>query len=150
MLKFSFSKKNLKICFDINENTSKPMGDFFQMLLPFHNVLTYVSIIPFFFFWFLVTFGDQVAKILWDLCLHFARQDGQDGKICLIAYEFSTWKFQAQNMGRTWGEHVVNTNCFLFLFWHSEQFMYVLTQHVPAAPYPVRPARPWPYLDFEK
>ena len=25
---------------------------------------------------------------------------------------------------RTWGEHVVHTNCFLFLIWHSEQFMH--------------------------
>ena len=31
-------------------------------------------------FSFLVTFGDQVTKILRNLCLHFARQDGQDGK----------------------------------------------------------------------
>ena len=34
-----------------------------------------------------------------------------------LNYEFSTWKFQAQNMLCT---HIV----FLFLFWHSEQFMY--------------------------
>ena len=33
-----------------------------------------------FWFWFLVTFGDQVTKILRNLCLHFARQDGQEGK----------------------------------------------------------------------
>ena len=26
----------------------------------------------------MVTFGDKVTKILRDLCLHFARQDGQD------------------------------------------------------------------------
>ena len=31
-------------------------------------------------FWFLVTFGDKFTKILCNLCLHFARQDGQDGK----------------------------------------------------------------------
>jgi hypothetical protein len=31
-------------------------------------------------FSFLVTFGDKVIKILRNLCLHFARQDGQDGK----------------------------------------------------------------------
>ena len=29
---------------------------------------------------FLVTFGDEVTKILGNLCLHFARQDGQDDK----------------------------------------------------------------------
>ena len=29
---------------------------------------------------FLVTFGDEVTKILHNLCLHFARQDRQDGK----------------------------------------------------------------------
>ena len=31
-------------------------------------------------FWFLVTFDDKVTKLLRNLCLHFARQDGQDGK----------------------------------------------------------------------
>ena len=31
-------------------------------------------------FSFLVTFGDEVTKILRNLCLYFARQDGQDGK----------------------------------------------------------------------
>ena len=35
---------------------------------------------PIFRFWFLVTFGNQVMKILRNLCLHFARQDGKDGK----------------------------------------------------------------------
>jgi hypothetical protein len=35
---------------------------------------------------------------------------------CSLNYKFNTWKFQAQ----TWGEHVVNKNC----FWHSEQFLY--------------------------
>ena len=28
-----------------------------------------------------------------------------------------------ENMRRTWGEHVVYKNCYLFLFWHSEQLM---------------------------
>ena len=31
-------------------------------------------------FWFLVTFGDKVTKILRNLCLLFARQGRQDGK----------------------------------------------------------------------
>ena len=31
-------------------------------------------------FLFLVTFGDKVTKTLCNLCLHFARQDGQYGK----------------------------------------------------------------------
>ena len=35
---------------------------------------------PIFRFCFLVTFGDEVTKILCNLCLHFARQDEQDGK----------------------------------------------------------------------
>jgi hypothetical protein len=30
--------------------------------------------------WFLVIFGDEVMKILCNLCLHFARKDGQDEK----------------------------------------------------------------------
>ena len=42
---------------------------------------TYVYFVhPIFHFLFLVTFGDEVMKILRNLCLHFARQDGQDGK----------------------------------------------------------------------
>ena len=40
----------------------------------------YVLFVQFFVFWFLVTFGNEVTKILHNLCLHFARQDGQDGK----------------------------------------------------------------------
>ena len=39
----------------------------------------FVLFIPFFVFWILVTFGNEVIKIC-NLCLHFARQDGQDGK----------------------------------------------------------------------
>ena len=35
---------------------------------------------PIYRFLFLVTFVDKVTKILCNLCLHFARQDGQDGK----------------------------------------------------------------------
>ena len=31
-----------------------------------------------FHFWFLVTFGDEVTKVLLNLCLHFARQDGKN------------------------------------------------------------------------
>ena len=37
-------------------------------------------VLPIFRFWFLVTFGDEVTKILRNHCLHFVRQDGQDGK----------------------------------------------------------------------
>ena len=42
--------------------------------------LTYLLsfIRPNFHFWFFVTFGHEVTKILCNLCLHFARQDGQD------------------------------------------------------------------------
>ena len=35
---------------------------------------------PIFRFWFLITFGDEVMKIIRNLCLHFAKQDRQDGK----------------------------------------------------------------------
>ena len=34
-----------------------------------------------FHFSFFVSFGDEVMKILRNLCLHFARQDGQDGNL---------------------------------------------------------------------
>ena len=41
-----------------------------------------VSFIPFFIFgfWSLLTTKLRNTKILHNLCLHFARQDGQDGK----------------------------------------------------------------------
>ena len=46
---------------------------------------------------------------------------------CSLNYKFNKWKFQAQNMGKTRGEHEENMLCtqigFLFLFWHSEQLM---------------------------
>ena len=35
---------------------------------------------PIFQFWFLVTFRDEVNKILTNLCLYFGRQDGHEGK----------------------------------------------------------------------
>ena len=38
-------------------------------------------------------------------------------KDCSLNYEFSTWKLQAQNM-------LCTQIVFLFLYWHSEQFMY--------------------------
>jgi hypothetical protein len=52
------------------------------MLHKSQHIKTYVSFIPFFIFWFLVTFGDEVTKtkFLRNVCLHFARQDGQDRK----------------------------------------------------------------------
>ena len=55
------------------------MADATITLLPFHtgNNCFVHSI---FRFWFLVTFGDEVTKVLRDLCLHFAWQDGKDGK----------------------------------------------------------------------
>ena len=47
---------------------------YIKIKISFTNVL----FIPFFVFGF--GFGDEVTKILHNLCLHFARQDGQDGK----------------------------------------------------------------------
>ena len=52
---------------------------------PIHKLLRGVSVHlylvhPIFRFWFWVTFADKVMKILRNLCLHFARQDGRDGK----------------------------------------------------------------------
>jgi hypothetical protein len=32
-------------------------------------------------------------------------------KDCPLTYHFSAWKFQAQNMGRTWVEHAVYISC---------------------------------------
>ena len=44
------------------------------------DFVSFCFVRPIFRFWFLVTFGDKVTKILSNLCLHFARQDGQDRK----------------------------------------------------------------------
>ena len=44
--------------------------------------MTYVLFIPFFGFgfWSLLSLSYENKKISRNLCLHFARQDGQDGK----------------------------------------------------------------------
>ena len=44
---------------------------------------------PIFRLWFLVTFGEEVTKIqnpksLFNICLHIARQVGQDGKKTIV------------------------------------------------------------------
>ena len=52
--------------------------------------------------------------LFWHQLTHIVTKD------CLLNYKFSTWKLHAQNMGRTCCVHKL----FLFLFWHSEQFMY--------------------------
>lgn len=44
------------------------------------NKFDYCFVYRIFRFWFLVTFGDEVTKILCNLCLHFARQDGKKRK----------------------------------------------------------------------
>ena len=49
----------------------------FLLFATFHDMC---FVHPIFRFWLLVTFGDKVTKILHNLCLHFVRQDGQDGK----------------------------------------------------------------------
>ena len=59
---------------------------------------------PIFEFWFLVTFGDEVPKIWSNLCLHFARQDGRDGKNGKKIMQLKLPKYQKpkdQNMGWT-------------------------------------------------
>ena len=65
-VKFIYSKKAMKF-----EKISR---------LILTLLFNYFFVHPKFCFWFLVTFGDEVKKILRNLCLHFARQDEQDGK----------------------------------------------------------------------
>ena len=53
-------------------------------------------------FWFLVNFGDEVTKILPILRLHFARQDGQNGKKRKEGHATKVTKYQKpkdKNMG---------------------------------------------------
>jgi hypothetical protein len=50
----------------------------FPEILKFYFVICFIH--PIFGFWFLVTFGDEVTKILRNLYLHFARQDVRDEK----------------------------------------------------------------------
>ena len=44
------------------------------------NLCSVCFVHPIFRFWFFVTFGNEDTKILRNLCLHFVKQDGQDGK----------------------------------------------------------------------
>ena len=53
------------------------------LVCSFLNILTFTNkcfVHPIFLSWFLVTFGNEVTKILHNLCLHFARQGVQDEK----------------------------------------------------------------------
>ena len=56
------------------------ISDFFDASNASHSPCVLVFRSSHVSFLFLVTFGDEVTKILHNLCLHFARQDGQDGK----------------------------------------------------------------------
>ena len=58
---------------------------------------------PIFRFWFLVTFafGNKVTKILCNLCLHFARQDGQDGKKWKESHTTKVTKRRKYGMNKT-------------------------------------------------
>ena len=47
-----------------------------QRILTTKPLKMFVCFIPFFIFRFLVSFGNEVTNILRNLCLHFARQDG--------------------------------------------------------------------------
>ena len=76
-------------------------------------------------FWFLVTFGDEVTKILRNLCLHFARQYGQEGKKRKEKWpkyqkpkEKMGWTKQKQNKIRFLTELtiIIGRVIFLFLF----------------------------------
>ena len=62
-------------CMNKPDGTCGYSGDFPE--LTFCNICFVHTI---FRLWFLVTFGDKITKLLHNLCLHFARQDGQDGK----------------------------------------------------------------------
>ena len=53
---------------------------------------------------FLVTFGDEVTKILGNLCLHFARQDGQDGKKPKEDYANKMTKIPKNQKTRIWDD----------------------------------------------
>ena len=55
----------------------------FQLVQQIFEFVFLCFVHPIFRFWFVVTFGDEVTKIqkiLRNLRLHFARQDGQDRK----------------------------------------------------------------------
>ena len=57
----------------------------------------------------MVTFGDEVTKILRNLCLHFARQDGQDGKT----------KRQKYGMNETHMVQIDSDGASLFIQFHT-------------------------------
>ena len=49
-------------------------------LIIFRTSFLFTLLFRSYHFLFLVTFGDEVTKIISNLCLHFARQDRQDGE----------------------------------------------------------------------
>ena len=65
------------------------------------------------------TFWNICSWIQVNLCqkLLFLHQLTHNMKTdCSLNYHFSTWKFQAQNMGRTWGQHDNNMMCTQIVF----------------------------------
>ena len=72
--KLKAGSKNVGITFGLwKDNLKLKFG--YKICLKYYY---YCFAHPIFGFWFLVTFGDEVTKILHNLCLHFARQDRQD------------------------------------------------------------------------
>ena len=74
------------------------------MFLIFMPISVWFS--PFLVFWFWVTFGDKVTKILRNPCLHFPRQDGQDWKKGKKIVQLKWPKYKKpkdENMG--WTKH---------------------------------------------
>ena len=59
-------------------------------------------------FLFLVTLGDKVTKILHNLCLHFPRQDGQDGKKWKENHATKVTKIPKDKKTKIWDEqHII-------------------------------------------
>ena len=63
---------------------------------------------PIFRFWFLVTFGDEITK---NLCLHFARQDGHDGKKRKENHATKVTKIpETKKKTKIWDERNISSN----------------------------------------
>ena len=63
---------------------------------------------PIFGFWFLVTFGNEATKILHNLCLHFAKHDGQDGKKQKENHTTKVIKIPKTQKTKIWDERYIN------------------------------------------
>ena len=88
-------------------------------------------------FVFLVTFGDELMKILLNICLHFAKQDGQDGKNRKKITQLK-WRNTKDQKTKIWDERSNNEFtpcrlCFQIYFAVCWEFFGKIEKHITIA-----------------